>query len=244
FQRHYTFRNQHGRQMRRIKASHGNPFSKGLAAIQKSDKWGYINEKGKWAIRPRFDWALPFSENRAAVVLDNRFGFINTQGDVVISPQYEDVTPFINQLSIIRRNGKYGLIDTLGNEVQPAHYRRIEPWKNGTYKLHVNHKHLGLASACGDILLDTLYTSIKVEADKFLRVVQNRFAGLFDFNGNEILPTEYFFLGFVSDEGFLAAMKDGKYGIVDTAGKTLLPFIYDDGQVGFTEGRIVVYKGD
>lgn len=239
---HYTFLNQRGQQMKRIKASHAYPFSEGLAAVQKGDKWGYINERGRWVIKPQFDWALPFSQNRAAVALHNHYGFINPQGEMLITPQYEDTEPFMNHLSIVRKNGKYGLIDTLGNEIQPAHYKRIEPWKKGTYKLHVNDKYFGLASPRGDTLLDTVYSSITVESNHFLRVVRDRFAGLFDFNGREILPTAYTFLGFISDEGFLAAMKNGRYGIVDTTGKTVLPFIYDDGQPGFTDGRIAVYQ--
>src|SRR5690606_16889249 len=50
-------------------------------------------------------------------------------------------------------------------------------------------------------------------------------------------------LGFVSDEGFLVAEKDDKYGVVDTTGKTVLPFIYDGTQqLQFSEGRICLMK--
>ncbi|TYR38409.1 WG repeat-containing protein [Sphingobacterium phlebotomi] len=243
YQDHYTYVNQNGKQMRRIQAPYAYAFSEGLAAVQRGDKWGYINHRGKWVIKPQFDWALPFSQNRAAVAIDNQYGFINTQGEIVIPSQYEDVKSFVNHLSLVRKNGKYGLIDTLGREILPIQYRRIEPWEKGTYKLYVAHKKIGLANPNGHIILDTMYTAITIQRDNFLRAVENGFAGLFDFNGGVILPTAYPFLGFVSDEGFLVAMKDDKYGIVDTTGKTLLPFIYDEViQPRFSEGRICMQK--
>lgn len=244
YQGRYTYVNHQGKQMRRINAHHAYPFSEGLAAVQHGDQWGYINHRGKWVIKPQFDWALSFSHNRAAVARGNQYGFVNRCGQMIITPQYEDTKPFANDLSIVKKNGKYGLIDTLGREILPNVYRYIEPWEKGTYRLHVGHKKMGLADPQGQLVLDTIYTTISIQHDNFLHVVRDRLAGLVDFRGREIWPTAYTFLGFISDEGFLAAVKDGKYGIVDTAGKTLLPFIYDDGQAGFVEGRITVYQGN
>src|SRR5215831_809312 len=33
-------------------------FSEGLAATQVGDKWGYIDETGKWSIEPKYELAL------------------------------------------------------------------------------------------------------------------------------------------------------------------------------------------
>jgi hypothetical protein len=50
------------------------------------DKWGYIDQKGKKVILPRFDVAQPFAANGlAAVMAEDKWGYIRVplarQGD-------------------------------------------------------------------------------------------------------------------------------------------------------------------
>lgn len=238
----YSYLNPDGKQMRRIKANHAYAFSEGLAGVQKRNKWGYINQKGKWVIKPQFDWTLPFSQDRAAVAVGKHYGFINPQGELVIPAQFDDTQPFVNGLSVVKKNNKFGLIDTLGQNVQPIIYRRIEPWKNETYKLHANNKKIGLANRQGQMILDTVYTTLSLLQDKFYFVVQNNFEGLFDLHGNEVLPVEYQFLSTLSKEGFLVGMKDDKYGVIAISGQILVPFVYDN--IRFSEGRFYLQKDD
>ena len=49
-------------------------FKEGLARVQINDaKWGYINQKGEWVIRPQFDDAEHFYEGEARVKLNGRW---------------------------------------------------------------------------------------------------------------------------------------------------------------------------
>ncbi len=43
------------------------PFSEGLAKVEKDDKYGFIDKSGKVVIEPQFDDAEPFSEGLAKV---------------------------------------------------------------------------------------------------------------------------------------------------------------------------------
>lgn len=66
------------------------PFSEGLAAVMRDDKWGYINTKGDEVIPCQFAnpseyySASPFYEGLALIQENDKWGFINTKGDVVI----------------------------------------------------------------------------------------------------------------------------------------------------------------
>jgi hypothetical protein len=63
-------------------------FSEGLAPFRKqSSNWGYIDKKGKIAIRPRFDWAGSFSGGVAPVLLDSKCAHIDKTGNVVDQSQ-------------------------------------------------------------------------------------------------------------------------------------------------------------
>ena len=75
-------------------------FSDGLAlvvqTVDSTDRWGYINKKGKWVIPPQFSDANHFHGGLAYVILsddpkDRRSGYINHRGQVVW--QFKDKYP-------------------------------------------------------------------------------------------------------------------------------------------------------
>ncbi len=45
-------------------------FREGLAPVRENGTWGYIDEKGKIVIAPRFVWAKPFGGGKAEVWTD------------------------------------------------------------------------------------------------------------------------------------------------------------------------------
>lgn len=57
-------------------------YSEGLAPVQAfSGKWGFINEKQRWVIQPRFEDAKEFQTGKAAVKQNGKWGFINRKGE-------------------------------------------------------------------------------------------------------------------------------------------------------------------
>lgn len=92
------------------------PFSEGLAAVRKGDKWGFIDQKGNLAIDFRGDvvWDQNADESRSDIkgirypkfknglciiqeIKDEGipyYGFMDTQGQIVIEPEYLNVTGF------------------------------------------------------------------------------------------------------------------------------------------------------
>lgn len=75
-------------------------FSEGLAAIERSGKWGYIDPKGEQVIRPRFEAARPFSEAVAAVKSAGKWGYVDRSGRWVISPRFANGDDFSDGLSL------------------------------------------------------------------------------------------------------------------------------------------------
>ncbi len=56
-------------------------YSEGLAPAQSMNgKWGFINERQQWVIRPIFHEVREFKEGKAAAKINNKWGFINTRG--------------------------------------------------------------------------------------------------------------------------------------------------------------------
>ena len=78
------------------------PFSEGLAPVssplqrvfvdkkrRKQRLWGYLDIKGHWVMKPKYDMALPFSEGLAAVLVEDKWGYIDKNGDFVIPPKFK-----------------------------------------------------------------------------------------------------------------------------------------------------------
>lgn len=91
---------------------------------QKKDKWGYVNSKGKFIIKPRFEEAYEFDGGHAIVKLDGKYGIILTTGDFWYAPTFDKITKehfdktannhFLDIYYYkLCRDGKVGLFDPL-----------------------------------------------------------------------------------------------------------------------------------
>ncbi len=92
-------------------------------------QWGYLDEKGKFAIEPRFTLATPFSEGLAAVRdvynrYGDKYGYINHTGKYVIRSQFEEAFGFSEGLAQVGdSNHLMGFIDRSGKWVVKPQFR-------------------------------------------------------------------------------------------------------------------------
>ncbi|WP_379135752.1 WG repeat-containing protein [Paenibacillus sp. sgz500958] len=78
-------------------------FSEGLAAVSVRTtnggksvfKTGYIDTKGKWVIKPVYDYASPFRDGVAVIVNNGKTGLINQKGVWIFKPQSTESIQFI-----------------------------------------------------------------------------------------------------------------------------------------------------
>jgi hypothetical protein len=68
-----------------------------LAIANQKDKSGFINEEGKWQVKPVFDEVTGFHNGLSAVRSGESWGYINNQGDFVIQPEFDKASPFYNK---------------------------------------------------------------------------------------------------------------------------------------------------
>jgi hypothetical protein len=90
--------------------------------------WGFIDNRGKIVIAPRFEAALSYSEGLAAVKREGRWGYIDRNGAEVIPARYRTAQSFRNGVAIVDTglpDHPIGLIDTSGSWVTPPLFRSI-----------------------------------------------------------------------------------------------------------------------
>jgi len=236
-------------------------FSEGLAAIwngnMESGPYGYIDRNGKAVIPFEYSYAAPFSEGLAYVsegsdfevhadVLEGKFGFIDKTGEVVVPLVYDcDYEEhgilleeyFVGGFACVGKGiayeaMQYGMIDRTGTVAVPIEYDWI--WQHG---FHWNFDD-GLAlvgfgndswgsqtwESCGlvdksgkEVVAIGRYDEIAQFSEGYARVWHGAIRGQF----NE--PT----------------YGTGTYGFINTAGKEVVPCIFEDAR-SFSEGLAAV----
>jgi hypothetical protein len=77
-------------------------FFHGLAGVELPDeKWGFIDEKGKFAIPARFDEVRDFIDDLAPVRVGRKWGYIDTAGRMAIEPRFQTAGEFHEGLARI-----------------------------------------------------------------------------------------------------------------------------------------------
>lgn len=80
--------------------------------------WGYINDKGKFKIDPKYDETFDFSEEGLAKVqAENYFGVVDTSGKEILTPKYQFVSDFENGY-FYAFDGKYNYVFNYKGEEQ------------------------------------------------------------------------------------------------------------------------------
>lgn len=68
-------------------------FSEGLMAVTSADseRMGYLNPQGQWAVPPQFNYCGPFVGGRAEAGMDSGVGLIDPSGNWLLTPKYMSV---------------------------------------------------------------------------------------------------------------------------------------------------------
>lgn len=98
------------------------PMSEGRARAKKDNLWGYLDPKGKFAIKPQFIDAISFSEGLAGVrsTPGGKWGFINRKGKQVIPESFDLAGQFRGGFAAVQQADRWGYIDKTGKYVWQA----------------------------------------------------------------------------------------------------------------------------
>jgi WG containing repeat len=97
-------------------------------------RYGYIDQTGKRAIKPRFDEAWNFRERLAAVRFRKKWGYINGTGSIAIHMRFFDAGPFSEGLAPVQAYAAvllFGFIDRSGRLVIDGNYSEVHSFCEG-----------------------------------------------------------------------------------------------------------------
>lgn len=150
------------------------------------------------------------------------YGLKNDSGRWVVKPIYTQLDEFHAGTAVVSKGTRYGLIDEKGNIIVPVEYEDFQPsysWYSSTYfstitgmryiKAKRNGKY-GILSKSGSVM-------IPFEYDRLDPQEQHPGSSYYNYGSGDVSPV---LTGAI-------AMRGGLYGLVDSTGKTIIPFEYD-----------------
>ncbi len=227
-------------------------FIDGLACVQTGGKRGLIDKNGDFVIPPTYDgigancFSSAFKENRIFVVRDGHGGFLDRAGNEVIPFDLDNphgiITPailptFSEGLALVSRSGRGMYIDLHGKVVLtlPDECRIACDFIDGRTGIGFDSRgqssYTRLMRRDGSWLLPPEYNAIGINWGNRLQHEKNGRRVFADGDGNIVFETDCnfvhdYFDGYTSTERTWA-QKNGKWGVIDDHGNTVLPFAWD-----------------
>ena len=227
------------------------PFSEGLAAVKKNDKFGFINTQGELVIPCQYQYAGSFKEGLACVVKDeedNNISFIDAKGEMLHTKYPFNSYYYLGATgqtyigpAISFTNGvceiKYTLGDNIGEEPQTVYIdKQIKEVAQPAEESTQSEENLG-------------YEIFSV-SDKDIYGEETSLFGVKDKDGKIVIPAKYSNLE-ISDNGvvlarmFIESAESRFYQAKIGYGLTVYGYIDFTGKSTFTDadmGKLEGYK--
>lgn len=176
--------------------------SKKLFVVRVNKKYGFIDNKGKIAIEPKFDFANDFVEGLALVGIRNddlNSVFIDETGKVVISLQTgannfsEGLASFGVGEFTMHGGGdhKFGFIDKTGSLVIETNFREARPFTEGLSAVMNNDGRWGYIDKSGKTAIPFQFEDAFVFSEGLACVLTNGLFGFIDKSGKIVIEPRF-----------------------------------------------------
>lgn len=201
-----------------------NIYNDKYFVIQENGKQQLIDKKGNKIITENFDEIKQIANSGIVFVRQNKYGLMDFEGNVIIEPNYDNLKEINTDIFVANKNGKLGAIDKNQNEKIAFAYKDIYYNKkagiyvaddeNFTSSILNSNFEVKLMGILSEINTDSGYMKLKID-DEY-KYYNFKFE---EKNIKDILITNKIYL----------SKQNGKYGFVDSKGKVIVDYIYDDG---------------
>lgn len=207
------------------------PNYEDIKSIYSSNKY-IVKENGAYKIIDKdknvildsgFDEIVGINGDNITIIKNNKYGVITTAGTEEISIKYEDLKYAFSDYYIAKENGKYGIVN-LNNETVldfdnsnithriESGIIEVEKENEIETRIYDSELNLRLTGIISDI--DNVKGYIKIRMENEYKYYNFKFE---EKSNSELLNNDIYL-----------SKKDGKYGYIDSTGKVVVDYIYDD----------------
>ena len=211
-----------------------------LIPMKKQGWWGYVDEKGKFVIPPKFLEAQNFSDGLAAVVLDFYWGFIDKKGTLIIPFRYQVAKSFSEGMAAVKLYGKWGYIDKTDKVIIPINFQEVGNFSDGLAAVKLNGK-WGFIDKTGKVIIPINFQEVGNFSDGLAAVKLDGKWGYVDKTGNGVIPINFQEVGSFK-YGMAPVRLNKKWGFADKTGKIVIPCNYKQVE-NYSEDLVLVSNG-
>lgn len=196
-------------------------FSQNLSPkSNEKGKWGYVDESGKWVIKPKYTNAHPFKYGVGCVEKDGRLGFVNEKGKELLKCRFEKDALVSKDYIFVKDanlNNVYYIYDLKSNKKRDCQIKNKEKTSEGAFIIEAEIKPLLFSTevevekAFFVVDKDGNVDKISCKRDRSCEYRQNGYFYFFT-NGNVYTSSGKHVLNY-GDKSFLLS-KDGKDGVI------------------------------
>ena len=201
-----------------------NSFIDGRAMAKKNNYWGMINPDNETILPFKYDNLVEEVNGFISANQQGFWGIINDRYKIIVPFKYDKITSLDNYFRV-EKNNKVGLFTTDGQLILPTSYDALTIDENG-FKIRKEDKY-GLFDFDGNPLIPIIYDELMYFNNGISRVKKGDKYGMITAQGKMIISCDYGYLGLQFTDNYIEAMKNGRYGILNKNGKTVVKFQYE-----------------
>lgn len=149
-------------------------FVNGKAIVASGNRWGVIDEKGNYVIKPQFS-DMKADKDGYIIKANNKWGWCDEKGKTDIEPQFADAYPFGKyKLAPVKVGTKFGYINKKGKMIIAAQFDSALPFNGKLAWVEQGHKG-GFIDKDARYQISPLYDSIAVDLKAYLQTGTSAF---------------------------------------------------------------------
>lgn len=169
-----------------------------LARAKSGGRWGLINLKGEWVLKPQYDRIGRFSSRLSAQITlkdasgQEKHGLVDHTGRVVAAPEWEEVQDLIHGFVPVLRGGKWGYLNADGKAIIPNEWEDAWRFSSSGFAVVTRDKMRGVVDRAGRLVVQPEWNGfINFTPDGIGAVRRGNDWGLMASSGNLLTPVEY-----------------------------------------------------
>ena len=225
-------------------------FQEGVAAMKLNGIWGIINHKNETVIPFEYDDIGYCANNYISAKRNGKWGVIDKFNNVVIGFKFDELPyQFLGSRdcgsTFAKIGNKYGIIDVYGETLFDFVYddadcadddgRWYQFKKDGKWALYSCEKNYFVSPF--------MYDKIDYYERGLFKVTADNHTTYVDRENNPVADENFEYVDLLFGSDFICFKKDGKYGVMNTGGKIIIPAKYEERFESYSEGMFVVRAG-
>lgn len=210
-------------------------FHEGLAWAKRGTKFGFIDAKGKWIIKPKFDTVVDFHRGRALVRKDTGWYMLDPRGKIVMQCisfhpyKVEEIGRFHDRRALVYTDRGYGYIDMNGLWIAEPQFVTANDFSEGLAAVRTGST-VGFLDTTGKFAIPAIYDNAASFSEGKACVVKMGDYLLIDKTGNTVLDIPYLDDVTKISQGVAVIQEQGKWKVLGVGANVIRDLGYHYGR--------------